>query len=321
MIGNGFVNYSDECERVISKSGLYSSAELIPIILNTDFGEKEIVLEKKIIENGFLIRTSIGDVIIFILKTNVNNSETKFSYSTNLKKAKNLKILRQNMATALAFCKYLFKNEEELKSIKPDVNSKNQIVNIKGILDYFDNSLRIFKHLDYINERFKLKILPKDFSDSYNYEDVEELYYTLQGVPIRSTESFSSLKIDLKEIVEKKDDLLGATVNLTFVGNITYDILGKKVTLFSANYVCNAVVGEFEESGEDKGTITLKPEADKSMYMAYTAYKTSEEANKGLKEILTRREEYHNAPTILQLIAKNYEDDKTIVQLDPSIKQ
>ena len=128
---------------------------------------------------------------------------------------------------------------------------------------------------------------------------------------LRSIESFNSLKSDVQEFdIEKKEDLLGTAVNLTFIGKVTYDILGREVTLFSANYLCNAVVGEVEESGEDKGTITLIPEADKSMYMAYTVYETPEEVNTGLKEIITRREEYYNALTILQFIAKKYEEDK-----------
>ena len=45
------------------------------------------------------------------------------------------------------------------------------------------------------------------------------------------------------------------------------------------------------------------------MYMTYTVYETPEEVNKDLKEILNRRKEYHNAPTISQLIAKNYENE------------
>lgn len=308
-VGNGIANYSDECETEIVKSFIYPCAEPIIVKLNTEFGEEEICLNRIQIKNGFLINVSIGEVVKFMLKSNLHGGETTFSYTTDLKKASSINDLVRNMASALAFCRYIFKNEDELKTLKSE--AKSQIVNIKGVLDHFDNSLRIFKHLDYINERFKLNILPSEFSDNHNYEDVEELYYTLQGVPIRSIESFNSLKSDVQELdVDKKEDLLGTAVNLTFIGNVTYDILGHEVTLFSANYLCNAVVGEFEESGEDRGTITLKPEADKSMYMTYTAYETLEEVNKGLKEILTRREEYHNAPTILQLIAKNYEEDK-----------
>ena len=308
-VGNGVANYSDECETEIVKSFIYPYAEPIAVKLNTEFGKEEICLNRIQIKNGFVINVSIAEVVKFMLKSNLQGGETTFSYKTDLKKAKSINDLVRNMASALAFCRYIFKNEDELKNFESE--EKTQIVNIKGVLDHFDNSLRIFKHLDYINERFKLNIRPSEFGDNNNYEDVEEFYYTLQGVPIRSTESFNSLKSNVQELdVDKKEDLLGTAVNLTFIGNVTYDILGHEVTLLSANYLCNAVIGEFEESGKDKETIILKPEADKSMYIAYTVYETSEAVNKGIKEISTRREEYQNAPTIFQLIAKKYEEDK-----------
>lgn len=313
-VGNGTVNYSDECETEIVKSFICPYSESLVVKLNTEFGEEELCLNRIHINNGFLIKVSIGEVINFTLKSNLQVYETTFSYKTNLKNAKTVNDLKRNMASACAFCRYIFKNENELKRITTD--DETQITNIKGVLDHFDNSLRIFKHLDYINERFKLNILPSEFNESNNYEDVEELYYALKGAPIRSTESFSSLKSGVREIdVEKKDDILGMAVNLTFPGTVTYDILGREVTLYSANFLCNAVVAEFEENGEDRGTVMLKPGADKSMYMSYTVYETPEEVNKGLKEILNRRDEYYNAPTIAQLIARIYENEKEKVEI------
>ena len=174
------------------------------------------------------------------------------------------------MATALAFCRYLFKNADELKKVQADEES--QTVNVKRIIDFFSNSLRLYEYLDIINDEFDLGIVPSDFGDSNNFEDVEELYYSLSGFPIRSMESFSSLKSEVKEInTEKKEELLGAGVNLTFSGKVTYDILGHEVTLYSANYLCNAVVAGFEEIDDDRGAILLEPEKGKTMYFSYTA--------------------------------------------------
>lgn len=306
MVGNGAVNYIDECETEIEKSFIVPYAEPIKVKLNTEFGEEEICLYRTRINNGFLINVSIGEVVKFMLKSNLQGGETTFSYNTDLKKAKTVNDLIRNMASAVAFCRYIFKSVDELKT-----EDKTQIEYVKGVLEHFDNSLRLFKHLDDINNRFKLNILPSEFGDNNNYEDVEELYYTLKGIPIRSTQYFSSMRTDVEEIDdEKKADLIGMAVNFTFSGMITYNILGHEVTLFSANYLCNAVVGDFEESDKNRGTITLKPEADKSMYIAYTAYQTVEEVNQELKKILKRREEYYNASTIAQLVSRIVEEEK-----------
>lgn len=307
IVGNGAVNYLDVSEERIVKSFLYPSCEPITIKINTDYGEKEVVLDRIILKNGFLIKTSIGNIVELYLKSNNQNDEIKFGYSINVKNADSIKNLKHNIATTLAFCKYLFKNEDKLKKVQADEES--QVETIKGVIDFFSNSLRLYEHLDIINDEFGLEIVPSDFGDSNNFEDVEELYYSLSGVPIRSIESFSSLKSEVKDInIKNKDELVGTVVNLTFSGKVTYDILGHEVSLYSANYLCNAVVADFEEIDDDRGTILLEPEKGKTMYFSYTAYKTVGEVNEGMKEIINKRSDYYNAPTIRQLIAGKYEN-------------
>ncbi len=305
-IGNGTVNYSNESSENIVKSIVGPSAEPVKVMLNTDFGEEEIIINRILVSDGFILITDIGNVIKFIIKSNIKNNESKFSYTIEQKKAKDLKELTHCISLALAFCKYIFKNEDELKRIKSK-DDYAEITNIKGVIDHFDNSLRIFKHLDFLNDKFNLNIKPLEFDEYNDFNDVEELYYSLKGTPIRSTERFNSLKTSSNDITEKKKkDMLGKKVNLTFPGEIIFSIMGRDIKLFSANLLCNAIVEKVEETDENMLDIYLKPSEDNTMYYSFSAYETPDEANEGLKNILDNIGIYYNALTINQLIESNY---------------
>ena len=305
-IGNGTVNYSNESSENIVKSIVGPSAEPVKVMLNTDFGEEEIIIKRILVSDGFILITDIGNVIKFIIKSNIKNNESRFSYTIEQKKAKDLKELTHCFSLALAFCKYIFKNEDELKRIKSK-DDYAEITNIKGVIDHFDNSLRIFKHLDFLNDKFNLNIKPLEFDEYNDFNDVEELYYSLQGTPLRSTERFNSLKTSSNDLTdEKKKDMLGKNVNLTFPGKMIFTIWGREIEIFSANLLCNAIVEKVEETDDRTFDIYLKPFEDNSMYYSYTAYETAAEVNDGLKKILNNTAEYYNAPTINQLIAKTY---------------
>lgn len=307
-IGNGDANYSEKYETNIVKSMLYPAQKPIDIKLTTKSGERIVTLNRIKVDTGYLILAEIGQTIKFNLKSDLEKQETKFSYDIKQKRAKNLHELILDYETAVAFCRYLFKNEDQMKKIESDSN-RSEINNIKGVIDFFDRSLTIFEHLEYICTKFKLDVSPVDFGENNNYSDVEELYYSTKGIPLRSVESFGSLKTNAKDLdLTKKNELIGTAVNLTFVSNVTYDIFGNDVTLYSANLLCNAVIGEIDEQG-DKVEVTLQPEKDKSMYISYTAYTTAEEAKDGLQNIMNDRGKYFNAPTINQFIMETMEGD------------
>ena len=234
-IGNGDANYSEKYETNIVKSMLYPAQEPIDIKLTTKSGERIVTLNRIKVDTGYLILAEIGQTIKFNLKSDLEKQETKFSYDIKQKRAKNLHELILDYETAVAFCRYLFKNEDQMKKIESDSN-RSEINNIKGVIDFFDRSLTIFEHLEYICTKFKLDVSPADFGENNNYSDVEELYYSTKGIPLRSVESFDSLKTNAKDLdLTKKNELIGTAVNLTFVSNVTYDIFGNDVTLYSAN--------------------------------------------------------------------------------------
>jgi hypothetical protein len=53
------------------------------------------------------------------------------------------------------------------------------------------------------NKTSDLNILPSQFHERENYEDVEEVFYLLQSTPIRSKKSFDSLRSDVSGISKK----------------------------------------------------------------------------------------------------------------------
>lgn len=304
IAGSGEVNYFDEYDSGIVKSYVCPYQKPIPITLETKFGREEVVLNRIKVDDGYRIKVVIGNTIRFTITSNTNSRETVFNYVIEQKKADSIKELTRNFATALAFCQYLFKNESEIKGIHPDENHP-ELQNVGTVLDYFYKNLCLISHLEYLNDRFELGITPSEFGDSYTYDDVEELYYSLKGVPIRARENHNSLKVGLKELnPDKKAELLGTAVNLTFPGNVTYNIFGHELTFYSANFLFNAVVAEFKDNGDNTGEVVLKSEKDKTMYISYTAYRTPEEANMAMTEMLTKRDAYYNAPTLAQLISE-----------------
>lgn len=304
-IGNGDVNYSEKVETNIVTSTLYPAQEPINIKLTTESGVRIVTLNRIKVDTGYLILAKIGQTIKFHLNINLEKQETKFSYEIKQKQAKDLHELIFDYETAVAFCRYLFKNENHMNKIESDSNH-SEINNIKGVFDFFDKSLRTFNHLDYICTKFNLEISPVNFGENNNYSDVEELYYSIQGTPLRKVESFSSLKTNAKDLdLAKKNELIGTAIYLTFASKVTYDIFGKDVTLYSANLLCNAVIVEIDE----QGNVTLQPKKDKSMYISYTAYTTAKEAEAGLQNIMKEPEKYFNAPTINEYIMRTMEVD------------
>ena len=98
-------------------------------------------------------------------------------------------------------------------------------------------------------------------------------------------------------MISKNDSLhVGDPIKLSFLGDISFQIFDKTITLFTANLLLDAVVKEIQNTGDDL-TILYGDSDSKPMYISYMAFVVKEDAEQELDPLFNHEEDYIHALT------------------------
>lgn len=176
------------------------------------------------------------------------------------------------------------------------------------LLNRIEQETRIFEVVSVIEEKLNLKFDITQFAKEPEYlQDTEELYFALiKQFPVRLNAKVKSSDTQGVNIVHVEKDLeIGDPVNITFDGDVIYNICGTKIKLYTANIISNAVVKKIVplENGQTK--IIYGDEEVCPMFISYRVYVTKEDAQKEADSMIERKEEYVKAKTIYEYLAEN----------------
>lgn len=282
------------------------SKEEVPFVLNTEYGEKTILFKRYQTTNEIILETDENEVVYFRIVFIRNTSKITFTYRTQPHLAKTVKNIIENYNTAIAFLNtiFIYKDSQDLSDGNAFIhNMKESILRLESF----------FKRLYSLEQELGLSFQPTQINDTEKDErELEELYLLLiEKKVIRLNSKLNAAESTLikMELGDYKLEV-GSKIALTFVGDSEYTICGKKISVYTANLLSNAIIKAVKE-GED-GTIKILygDTDDRPMYISYTGFKTKKEAEQEMKTIMEHKEKYIEALTVNEHMRKISENIK-----------
>ncbi len=291
-IKDGTLSYPFLVENDISSVTVSPSIKSIPIIVNTEHGEKVINMEKYTTHRGFIFKTRDDEAVFLKFDCNINKGTIDFVYRIQPKFAKNLKEIVEKLTAALGLINSIFKPDNK-KNIE---DGNDAVVQIR---EYLQMERKFLNKLNKIEEFFNIifdtsKI--NGLSDS-DVRDAEELYtLIIEKKAVRLNGKLTSSETTgIKFKLNTKIPKVGANIDLTFINKVIYSICGQNITVYTANILLNAVVKEIltDDNGETK--VLYSDEDRKPMYISYTGFKTEDEAKQEFRVLMQNKQKYVEA--------------------------
>lgn len=279
------------------------SKEDIPFVLNTEYGTKTMVLKLYQTEDATILETEKNEIVYFKFIFNMNAATITFTYKAQFWYAKTIKEIVESCDTAVVLLNNIFKYDDS-----EDLSDEYAL--IYKTRNYFLELESFFKRLFLVEQELQLSFNPTQINDAGNDEmELEKLFLLLiEKKVIRVNAKINGSKIvTVKSGTDKLK--VGSKVALTFIENLEYTIYGKKIIVYTANLVCNAIVKDVKESGDGAITVLYGDTDSQPMYISYSGFKTYEEANQEAKTIMEHKDEYTNALTVNDYIKLRDEAD------------
>ncbi len=283
------------------------SIENVPIILNTDYGEKTVLFKRYQTTNDIILETDINAVVYFKIVFKKNTTyNIKFTYRTEPHLAKTVKDIVENYNTAIALLNriFMFKNSQDL------YNELEPIYNVREAILTWES---FFKKLHLIEQEIGLSFLPAQISDTENDRvKLEELYLLIiekralrLNAKVNETES-TGITMEL-ETFELE---VGSKINLTFIKESEYTFYGQSVSIYTTNLLSNAIIKDIKENKNGTIEVLYGDTDNQPMYISYMGFKTTDEAKQEMATIMEHKEKYIEALTLNEHLVNMNKNNK-----------
>ena len=196
--------------------------------------------------------------------------------------------------SAFAFISTLFpKTDYEPKG-------ENEI-SLSQVLLYFQVYGQFFRRLQAVENELEMSINPEKLNNltREDQHDIDEVYLLLckkqilrRKMKLHSMDSISIPMIDRQPVMK-----VGSKILLSYSSEIIFSFLGEEKKLFGANQITNAVVTDIQQESDGSSKILYGDTDDEPMHIAYSAFKTAQEAQEELKTMLEHENDYIAAKT------------------------
>ena len=177
---------------------------------------------------------------------------------------------------------------------------------------YFRCYEAFFKRLHTIENELGLSISPSLLNElpQEEQQDIDELYLLLcKKQVVRLNAKLTSTDSTSIAMNHSNNSLnIGNKIALTFLSTIEFSFLKQTVLLHTANLLVNALVKDIQECSDGTVKILYGDTDSKPMYIAFSAFKTEEEAKQEADSILQHDEIYINSLTSNTYIKQFYSD-------------
>lgn len=290
-VRDGEMEYPFLEQKALTQVVVSPSTEDVPIILDTEYGEKTIIFKRYHTTNEIILETDKNEIVCLKIVFINNTSDITFTYKLQPNLAKTVKDIVESYNTTIMFFNKMFKddNSRDLSDeYGPIVSMRESLL----------ESESFFKRLYLVEQEFEIPFEPAQINDTENDTgEIEEIYLLLiekkvirLNVKLNETTSTGiTLKSEVKELE------VGSKIDVTFIGDSEYIIYGRKIPIYTANLLSDAVIKEIKED-EDGTTKVLYGDADSQpMYISYTGFKTIDEARQEVNAIMEHKEKYIDA--------------------------
>lgn len=293
-------------EHSVDKVFVMPNIENVTIPLETERGDKTLQLRRYYTSNEIVLETNPKAIVYIKMKVKKGTTENTFSYRVQPELAKTVEEIIENYVVAIAFINYLFREDVSGTQKELEVIDKT-----KG---YFSRALDFYKRLQKVEKELELQFNPKLQNEKRNDEkEFEQLYGILyENVAFRYNAKLNADKgIEVASKFKDTNMLIGTKLQLTFKGNVEFDIYGQSISIFTANLLLNAVVKDIQE--EENGNIKIWYDDTDSepMYISYTGFKSERERDIELDTLMEHSKKYIDAFTVDEYLKQKYLDVMT----------
>lgn len=264
----------------------------IPVTFNLE--ERKITLYRTKLEDKIIVRSQKDSVIDLLLECMMKEEKLKFTYKVHLEKAMSVGEIAYDFESAFAFISTLFpKTDYEPKG-------ENEI-SLSQVLWYFQVYGQFFRRLQAVENELEMSINPEKLNNltREDQHDIDEVYLLLckkqilrRKIKLHSMDSISIPMIDRQPVMK-----VGSKILLSYSSEIIFSFLGEEKKLFGANQITNAVVTDIQQESDGSSKILYGDTDDEPMHIAYSAFKTAQEAQEELKTMLEHENDYIAAKT------------------------
>jgi len=280
----------------IKKTIIEPSIDKIPLVVMTKLGKREIDFMSLQTKSEIILETKDDEIVFLKLLYNKETHHQSFTWRLQFDRAKNIQEISDSLCTTLAVIKKLFESKDKGLLFIHD-NSSITLDEMKSSLrlnkDFFDKLVCLEKELN-------IKFLPSEINSINEYvRDVEELFLLLVkkkiirlNAKLTATES-TGITLGTNGVAPN----IGEDIALTFKQERIYTIFDHEITIYTANYLSNAIITKIINN--DKNIKILYGDVDsKPMYISFSGFKTEAEAMYAMENIMQKRKEYENALTV-----------------------
>lgn len=281
------------------------AVEPVPIQLVVDTDEKTITLLRSRTKDKVILRSEPDSVVSFHFTFLLGENRHTINYKVQFEKAKNIKEVADSFSLAAALLEKFYKHEDEEHLEKDKVS-------LSDVKEYFRCYEAFFKRLHTIENELGLSISPSLLNElpQEEQQDIDELYLLLcKKQVVRLNAKLTSTDSTSIAMNHSNNSLnIGNKIALTFLSTIEFSFLKQTVLLHTANLLVNALVKDIQECSDGTVKILYGDTDSKPMYIAFSAFKTEEEAKQEADSILQHDEIYINSLTSNTYIKQFYSD-------------
>lgn len=275
----------------------------IPLVVGTD--EKTITFLRSRTKDKVILSTKPDSVVSFHFTFLLGEKRHIVSYKVQFEKAKNIKEVVDSFDLAAALLAKLYEHEEE----KPAEKDK---VSLSDVKKYFRCYGAFFERLLAIENELGLSISPSLLNDlpQKEQQDIDELYLLLcQKKVVRLNAKLNSTDLVSEAANNNSYNIgIGNKFTIMFLSTIEYNFLKQTVVLHTANLVVDAIIKDLQKGSDGTVKILYGDTDSKPMYIAFSVFKTKEEAKQELDSILQHDKIYIDALTSDKYIGRFYSD-------------
>ena len=291
----------------ISEFFIGPSVEEVPVQLNVNGCEKTLTLLRSRTKDKALLWSNPNSVVSFSFVLIPSENKHTISYRIQFEKAETVEDLADSFGLAAALLTKFYKPEDN----EPKETGKVSISDLKKYFHCFES---FFRRLIALEKELDLSIAPELLSNipSEEQQTIDELYLLLcERKVVRLNAKLTSTDSTMISMNQNTDTVcVGSPVMLTILNTMEFHFLQQTAILHTANLLADAVIKEIRESPDGSIKILYGDTDSKPMYIAFSAFKTPEEAKQELDSLMQHIDTYENAQTSNVYIRQFYSDEQ-----------
>lgn len=272
----------------------------LPVEIETTSGKKEVNLYRCRTNREVIIETDENAVVYLKISALKDNPIFNFTYRMQLSKAVRVKDVAEGIHDAEGIIRTFFGpiGSDNIKEGEEDYANLLRSFHFTGV--FFDK-------LCALENKLKMEFDPQKVGNiDESMGDVYELYRLLiEKEPVRlDAKLTTTTATGITVVNDSFEHKLGASIDLTFGGEATYEICGQIIQIYTANLLTNAIVTGFKTDSAGMTNMLYGDTDSNPMYISYRGFIRKAHATSERKKIMIHKQKYKDALTVEQYIAK-----------------